>query len=680
MERLKIPLDIKEEWIALNSEIRMHNRLYYEEDRPLISDDAYDTLYRRLLQLEQRFPELVLLDSPTQSLHNDMQEGKERVYHLFPLYSLDSVYSSQEVADFIRRTLKALDNTPVRFVVEGKIDGLTLALQYKQGKLISAATRGNGQVGESVIQHIRHITYIPLEISFQDMPEHLEVRGEVYIEKKDFEAFNLHRQCRGEPCFSNPRNAAAGALRHLDSAQVMHRGLKFSVHGLWPPVKDSYSQAMTLLEDLGFPRGLSYGFASTKDALLHYFEIGLGQREKLAFEIDGLVYKLDSWSHQQKLGYKAKTPRFSIAHKFPAQSSITELQDIQIQVGRTGILTPVAILSPVFLGGVNITRASLHNEDEILKKDLRIGDRVRVQRAGDVIPQVCEVVYPKRSCETSDIAQGPFVFPSSCPVCQGSVVRLEGESAHRCISGLKCPAQRIWALYHFVSKDAMDIEGLGPKNIRMLYQEGMLNEVADLFTLPQHQKHWITLEGWGKKSVEGVLRSLQRQCHNVSRTKFFYALSIPHVGKITSRLLAENFSPETLLSMPQDVLYETLIQMQGVGAVLAQSITHFFHHNSFQIQTILSHITFEKNETVQVFLPLQGKRIVFTGQFQHGPRRGLIEQAQRLGASVAPQLSKSTDYLVVGSDAGSKYVKAQELQISTLTEEEWMQFLRAFES
>ena len=565
MQRFKIPLDIQEEWNALDAEIRMHNRLYYEEDRPRISDDAYDALYRRLVQLEQRFPALVVRDSPTQNLYSDLQEGKERVCHLFPLYSLDSEYSSQEVTQFIRRTSKALAEASVGFVVEGKIDGLTLALQYKQGKLISAATRGDGQVGENVTQHFAYIAHIPLEISFQDMPERLKVRGEVYIEKKDFEAFNQDRQYRGEPCFSNPRNAAAGALRQLDSAQVMHRGLKFSVHGLWPPIKDSYSQAMTLLQNLGFPMALSYGFGTTEDTLLHYFETVLGERDKLQCEIDGLVYKIDSWHHQQRLGYRAKSPRFAIAHKFPAQSSITELQDIQIQVGRTGILTPVAVLSPVLLGGVNITRASLHNEDEILKKDLRIGDRVRVQRAGDVIPQVCEVVYPKRSCQGSDTESYQFVFPSFCPVSQGPLVRLEGESAHRCISGLKCPAQRIWALYHFVSKDAMDIEGLGPKNICMLYQEGMLNEVADLFTLSQHQEHWITLEGWGKKSVEGVLRSLQRKRHNVPRGRFFYALSIPHVGKITAGLLAERFSPETLLSMPQDALHEILMQMQGIG-------------------------------------------------------------------------------------------------------------------
>ncbi|PPE05614.1 NAD-dependent DNA ligase LigA [Holospora curviuscula] len=679
MENFRIPFDIQEEWNALVTEIRMHNRLYYEENLPLISDDAYDSLYRRLVYLEQRFPGLVTFDSPTQQVQTSLlQDGKARISHLFPLYSLDSVYSPEEIAQFIKRTSKALDGDLVRFVMEGKIDGLTLALQYKKGNLVSAATRGDGQMGENVTQHVRHIAHIPLEIDFKDMPEDLEIRGEVYIEKEDFESFNRDRRHRGELCFSNPRNAAAGALRHLDSVHVMHRGLKFAVHGVWPQLKASYGEAMECLRRLGFCMPLSYGFGTTADGLLECFEKVLSERETLKCEIDGLVYKIDSWSHHDRLGYRAKSPRFAIAHKFPAKSSITELQDIQIQVGRTGILTPVAILSPVLLGGVQVARASLHNEDEILKKDLRIGDRVRVQRAGDVIPQVCEVVYPRRSLDETNTDRRQFMFPRFCPVCQGPVVRLEEEAAHRCISGLKCSAQKIWALHHFVSKDAMDIEGLGLKNVHRLHKEGILNEVVDLFTLSQYKNHWMTLDGWGKKSVNGVLESIEYKRHNVPRGRFFYALSIPHVGKTTANILGKKFSPETLLAMPRDALHEILIQIQGFGYVLAQSITDFFHHNAAQIQNIMRYLTFEKNETVQVFLPFQGKHVVFTGKFHHAPRSRLINDAQHLGATVSTHLSKRTDYLVVGTDPGSKYLKAQALHIQTLTEEEWMELLAAF--
>ncbi|ETZ05391.1 NAD-dependent DNA ligase LigA [Holospora undulata] len=672
-----IPFDIQDEWNSLVSEIRMHNRLYYEEDLPLISDEDYDALYRRLVQLESRFPELINEESPTQKIHVQLQDDAEEVTHLFPLYSLDSVYTFEEVEQFVTRTSKAQEKEKICYVVEGKIDGLTLALHYKKGRLVSAATRGNGKVGENVTKHIVHISNIPFEITFDSIPEDLEIRGEVYIESRDFEAFNQYRYKKGETCFSNPRNAAAGALRHLDPAHTMHRGLKFAVHGVWPQIESSYSNAMKLLKSLGFYMPLSCGFGKTAKELLKYFEEISLERESLDYQIDGLVYKVDDWEHSNHLGYRAKSPRFAIAHKFPAQSSITVLEDIQIQVGRTGILTPVAILSPVLLGGVQITRATLHNEDEILKKDFRIGDRVRIQRAGDVIPQVCEVVYPKYRNNSSE-DNGRFVFPSSCPACEGSVIRLKGESAWRCISGLKCPAQKIWSLYHFVSKEGMDIQGLGPQNVRALYQAGILTELVDLFTLSQHKEYWLTLEGWREKSVEGVLRSIEHRRNNISAESFFYALSIPHVGKVTAALLAKNFSPETLITMPKEVLQEILITMQGIGAVLAESIANFFYHNSLQIQKILAYLSFKKNEKIQVFLPLQGKKVVFTGHFQHGTRQNFEKEAERFGAAIGSQVSKNTHYLVVGEKPGSKYARAKELKIQTLTEEEWMAFLQTF--
>ncbi|ETZ07497.1 DNA ligase [Holospora obtusa F1] len=675
-----IPFDIQEEWRVLVAEIQMHNQLYYEEDLPLISDGEYDALYRRLVQLERRFPGLVTNESPTQGLHIRLKEKTEEVAHLFPLYSLESVYSMKEVEQFVTRTSKAQEGERVSYVVEGKIDGLTLALFYKKGKLLSASTRGNGIVGENVTKHIQNISYIPFEINFDLMPEELEVRGEVYIEKHDFEEFNRCRSIQGESVFANPRNAASGALRQLDPDQVAHRGLKFAIHGVWPEIEHSYSAAIDLLKTLGFRMPLSYGSGTTPETLMHYFEEASSKRDSLTFEIDGLVYKVDDWKQRNRLGHRAKSPRFAVAHKFPAQSSITVLEDIQVQVGRTGILTPVAVLSPILLGGVQITRATLHNEDEIAKKDLRIGDRVRVQRAGDVIPQVCEVVYPKYRNTLAHDTASSFVFPSECPACQGPVIRFQGEVARRCISGLKCPAQKIWSLYHFVSKEGMDIQGLGPKNVRSLYQAGILTELVDLFNLSQNKDHWMTLEGWGKKSIDGVLRAIEYQRYNISVGAFFYALSIPNVGKVTAHFLAEHFTPETLINISKAELQEMLKDIQGIGVVLAQSISNFFHHNASKIQEILKYLFFKRIKNTLVFLPLQGKRVVFSGKFQHATRRDLMKRAQYLGASVGEHISKHTHYLVIGSDPGSKYAKAQTLQVETLTEEEWMIFLEAFSS
>lgn len=668
MNNSQIPYDIQKEWLELVEEIALHNQLYYEENRPIISDAAYDGLYRRLVSLEKRFPQLITPTSPTQTVGGKVKRNGPSIKHWFPLYSLDNAYSREEVKLFMHRVSKILSSQDVEYVVEGKIDGLTLVLQYENGTLARAATRGDGKTGEDVTSHVKNIAGVPLEISGLNLPQHLEVRGEVYIGKAEFETLNRVRRTLAEPCFANPRNAASGALRNLDPAQSAERGLNFVMHGIWPSLGENYIEAMSILKNLGFSAPLSHGVKRTLEELMHCFDDILERRDLYPYEMDGVVYKVNAWDHQERLGYNTKSPRFAIAHKFPAKSGITELRDIHIQVGRTGILTPVAILAPIFVGGVQITRASLHNEDEIEKKELRIGDFVKVQRAGDVIPQVCEVVRPMRPAQT----QG-FIFPTQCPVCGSPVLRIEGEASTRCTAGLKCPAQTMWALRHFVSKDAMDIEGLGPKNIRFLYDKKLLTEVLDLFILADHRAYWITQEGWGEKSVDLILNSIERQRHTLTAERFLYGLSIPHVGKVTALLLAKQFTPLSLTLLSAEHIYAVLLETQGVGSVVAQAVVHFFQHNGDYVNRLLSYITLQGDS---LMTPWGAFRIVFTGTFSHNTRQHMATTAERLGASVSDHISKNTTHLIVGSAPGSKYAQAKKLGIPTLSEEEWMAFVR----
>lgn len=667
-----VPYDIQKEWLELVHEIRVHNQLYYEEECPIISDSAYDALYRRLVFLERRFPALITLDSPTQMVGGKLQTHSLSVPHWFPLYSLDNAYTLQEVEQFHQRILKVIPERTPDYVVEGKVDGLTLVLQYEAGTLIGASTRGNGKAGEDVSTHLPHIEGIPTHLNKKGVLERLEIRGEVYIEKQDFDQCNQLRLQRSEPAFANARNAAAGALRHLDSQHSQHRGLKFAVHGVWPAIGTSYTQALEQLKAWGFSSVPFYGVYSKIADLEDCFQEALMHREQYPYELDGLVYKVNAWENQEMLGYTAKSPRFAIAHKFPAPAGITQLQNIEIQVGRTGTLTPVAILSPILLGGVTITRASLHNEDEIQKKDLRAGDFVRIHRAGDVIPQVCEVIKPMRQPDSV-----PFCFPKKCPACGAEVVRMEGEVSQRCVAGLQCSAQVMWALRHFVSKDALDIEGLGPKNIRFLYEYKFLTAVQDLFTLYQHQKEWSHCKGWGEKSVALILNAIDKQRKNLAVERFLYGLSIPHVGKVTASIVAQTLSLHSLLTLPQSDLYQALLETPGIGPIVAQSMTHFIYNNARAIQAMMVHITFSKTSSVQA-LPWSSFKFVFTGTFEHATRKEMVTKAQQLGAHVSDHVSQETTYVVVGATPGSKYQRAQALHISVLQEEEWLQMIEPF--
>ena len=667
-----IPYDIQKEWSELVQEIRTHNQLYYEEDRPIISDAAYDALYRHLVYLEHRFPELSTVDSPTHIVGGKIQKQSPAVQHWFPLYSLDNAYTVQEVEQFHQRVLKGLPEGSPEYVVEGKVDGLTLVLQYEWGQLIRGSTRGNGKVGEDVSMHLPYIEGIPAHIPKDEALERLEVRGEVYIEKQDFDQFNTLRLQRSEPAFANARNAASGALRHLDAQYSQDRGLKFAVHGVWPALGLDYTQALEQLKAWGFFSVPFYGVYLEMTDVERCFQEALVHREQYPCELDGLVYKVNAWHHQEILGHTAKSPRFAIAHKFPAPSGITQLHRIEVQVGRTGTLTPVAILSPILLGGVTITRASLHNKDDIQKKDLRVGDFVRIHRAGDVIPQVCEVIHPRRPAGST-----PFVFPKVCPACGSPILRMEGEVAQRCMAGLQCSAQVMWALRHFVSKDGLDIEGLGPKNIRFLYEYKFLTAVHDIFTLHQHRKEWESCEGWGEKSVNLILKAIDEKRENLAVERFIYGLSIPHVGKVTASIVAQTLSLHSLLTLPQGDLYQALLETPGIGPIVAQSMTHFFYNNAQSIQAMMACITFVGTSPVQV-LPWSSFKIVFTGTFEHGVRKEMMAQAQKLGAHVSDHVSKETSYVVVGASPGSKYQRAQALGVSILREEEWLLMVHPF--
>jgi DNA ligase (NAD+) len=669
-----IPYDIQKEWLDLVQEIRTHNRLYYEEDRPIISDAAYDALYRRLVFLERRFPGLVTLESPTQIVGGKLQAKSLSVNHWFPLYSLDNAYTLQEVEQFHQRIVKSLSKPAVEYVVEGKVDGLTLVLQYEAGVLIGASTRGNGKAGEDVSTHLPHIEGIPKFINKEEIRERLEIRGEVYIEKEDFDQCNRLRLQGSERAFANARNAAAGALRHLDAQHSQHRGLKFAVHGVWPAIRTSYTQALEQLKAWGFSSVPFYGVYRKISDLDGCFQEALAHREHYPWELDGLVYKVNAWDDQETLGYTAKSPRFAIAHKFPAPAGITQLHSIEIQVGRTGTLTPVAILAPILLGGVTITRASLHNEDEIQKKDLRVGDFVRIHRAGDVIPQVCEVIKPMRQPGSV-----PFCFPRTCPACGAEVLRMEGEVSQRCIAGLQCSAQVMWALRHFVSKDALDIEGLGPKNIRFLYEYKFLTAVQDLFTLHQHHQEWSACEGWGQKSVALILNAIDKKRQNLAVERFLYGLSIPHVGKVTASIVAQTLSLHSLLTLPQSDLSQALLETPGIGPIVAQSITQFVYNNSRAIQAMMAHITFSNVSSASTqALPWSSLKLVFTGTFEHATRKEMVAKAQQLGAHISDHVSQDTTYVVVGAAPGAKYQRAQALRVSVLQEEEWLQMVQPF--
>jgi DNA ligase (NAD+) len=657
--------------MRLASDIARHDKLYHDRDAPEISDAEYDALVGENRELEARFPHLVRPDSPSRRLGALPTTALAKVAHARAMLSLDNAFSAEEVEEFtarVKRFLALPSDAFLAITAEPKIDGLSCSLRYEKGELALGATRGDGTVGEDVTANVRTIGDIPQRIT--GAPRILEVRGEVYMSKADFEALNERQYASGGKIFANPRNAAAGSLRQKDPSVTAARPLRFLSHG-WGELSESIGgtqfDAMKKIENWGLPvSDLLVRCNSIEEMLAHYRAIEKA-RADLPFDIDGVVYKVDRLDYQERLGQVARAPRWGLAHKFPAEKAETTLEAIDIQVGRTGKLTPVGRLRPVGVGGVIVANVTLHNRDEIQRLGLRVGDRVRIQRAGDVIPQVVENL-------TRDETRPAFNFPDHCPECGSEAVAEEGEVDVRCTGGLICPAQRFERLRHFVSRGALDIEGLGEKSIAEFTELGWLNSPADIFRLHNHREELLGREGWKEKSVDNLLAAIAAK-RQPDGPRFLFGLGIRHVGIVTAKDLLKCFG--TIEELRRAALSEggeaELSSVQGVGPAVGEALIDFFHepHNRAALDDLLSEVSPQPFVSDAKQTQWSGKTIVFTGSLEPMSRDEAKAQAERLGARVAGSVSAKTDLVVAGPGAGSKLKKAEELGIRVIGEQEW---------
>ena len=657
--------------MRLSREIARHDKLYHDQDAPEISDADYDALVRENRELEERFPHLVRADSPSKRLGAAPTTALAKVPHARPMLSLENAFSEDEVAEFVARVRRFLNLPADAFVAttaEPKIDGLSCSIRYERGELVLAATRGDGAVGEDVTANVRTIADIPQKIA--DAPDVLEVRGEVYMSKEDFEALNERQKAFGGKIFANPRNAAAGSLRQKDASITAARPLRFLAHG-WgevsEPLADSQFEAMKRIEGFGIPVSELLVRCDDLTAMLAHYRAIEKARADLPFDIDGVVYKVDRLDLQERLGFVARAPRWGLAHKFPAEKAETTLEAIDIQVGRTGKLTPVGRLTPVGVGGVIVANVTLHNRDEIQRLGLRIGDRVRIQRAGDVIPQVVENL-------TRNEVREPYVFPDHCPECHSEAVAEEGEVDVRCTGGLICPAQRFERLRHFVSRGALDIEGLGEKSIAEFIELGWLHSPADIFRLHKFRDRLIGREGWKDKSVDNLLASIEAK-REPDGPRFLFGLGIRHIGIVTARDLLKCFGTieELRRAATADDGAAELSSVEGVGPVVAEALVDFFHeeHNREALDDLLSEVRPKPFVSNAKQTEWTGKTIVFTGSLETMSRDEAKAQAERLGARAAGSVSAKTDLVVAGPGAGSKLKKAEEFGIRVIGEADW---------
>ncbi|MGQ3076466.1 MULTISPECIES: NAD-dependent DNA ligase LigA [Rhizobium/Agrobacterium group] len=697
----------KAELQRLADEIAHHDALYHGKDKPEISDADYDALKRRNDAIEAQFPQLVRTDSPSQRVGAAPAGIFAQVVHARPMLSLDNTFSDEDVQDFVSSVYRFLGQMPdnsIDFTAEPKIDGLSMSLRYENRKLVTAATRGDGTTGENVTANILTIKEIPTELP-ADAPDIVEVRGEVYMAKSDFLALNAQMEAEGKQTYVNPRNTASGSLRQLDPKVTANRKLRFFAYA-WGEMSQMPAETQWDMVQVfgrwGFPiNPLTRRLSSVADIIAHYSDIGL-QRPDLDYDIDGVVYKVDRLDLQARLGFRSRSPRWATAHKFPAEQAFTTVEAIDIQVGRTGALTPVARLTPITVGGVVVTNATLHNEDYIKgignsgdrirpeEHDIRIGDTVIVQRAGDVIPQVLDVVLEKR-----EAGHTPYVFPKTCPVCGSHAVREKNEktgkldSVTRCTGGFVCRAQAVEHIKHFVSRNAFDIEGLGTKQVDFFFESDdpalMIRTAPDIFTLKARQDQSLTklenIEGFGRVSVRKLFQSIDAR-REIALNRVIFALGIRHVGETTAKLLARSYGSYAAFAEAMQAAgpkfgdaWNELNSIDGIGEVVAASIVEFFKEprNLEVVQRLLSEVTpLDAEAAVVSDSPVAGKTVVFTGSLERFTRDEAKARAEGLGAKVAGSVSKKTDYVVAGPGAGSKLDKARELGVAVMTEDEWL--------
>ncbi len=677
---------IEQEAQSLRAEIEEHNYQYYVMDCPTISDQQYDMLMKRLLEIEAEYPELATADSPTQKVGGKPLEQFIKVEHMQPMYSLSNAFNEGDLREFDRRVKKDLGVDHLAYVCELKIDGLAISLYYEHGMLVRGATRGDGTIGEEITENLKRIRSIPLKLR---KPLTLEARGEAFLSKKEFARLNQEREEAGEALFANPRNAAAGSLRQLDPSVVSQRALDVFMYGLGYTDQQTFDanhvvinrqqDILQIFQSVGLKINQEMRVIQSIDEILEIIAYWDAERHKLPYEIDGLVIKVDPMEYQQQLGFTAKSPRYAIAYKFPAEQNITVIEDVIFSVGRTGVVTPTAVLQPVHLAGSTVSRATLHNQDNIIEKDVRIGDHVVVQKAGDIIPEIVRSLPEKRTSQ-----EIPIVYPTHCPVCQTELVRTEGEAAVRCINP-GCPALNKEAIIHFVSRDAMNIDGLGEKVVHQLFDAGLIEDFADLYFLQREQL--LPLERMGEKSVDNLLAAIEKSKQN-SLEKLLFGMGIRFIGSKASKILASEFQDIDTLRHAD---YEQLVAVREIGEKMAVSLQEYFQSQAFakvfeklcragvnmqyRNQRALERTQASGEQTSSEMAAMfSGKTVVLTGTLEQLTRKQAQEILEDYGATVSNSVSKKTDYVIAGENAGSKLKKAADLQIPVLTEAEFMDF------
>lgn len=661
-------LQIKNKLDDLRETIKKYNTEYYELDNPSVPDHEYDNLMKELIELEEKYPEYIVVDSPTQRVGGKPLSSFNKVEHKVPLLSLSNAFDEQDLYDFDRRVRELAEDEKVDYMVELKIDGLAVSLSYEDGVFIKGATRGDGTIGEDITLNLKTIHTIPLKLN-SDID--IEIRGEVYLPKKEFERINIDREAKGEALFVNPRNAAAGSMRQLDSKVAAKRALDIFLYGIGSLEGNNinnHSEGLDYLEKLGLKVNKERRLFNEINDVIDFIHEWTEKRPNLPYEIDGMVIKVDSYKLQEELGFTAKSPRWAIAYKFPAEELETILENIEVAVGRTGAITPTAVLKPVFIAGTTVQRASLHNEDIIREKGIMLGDHVIVKKAGDIIPEVVTVLLEKRTGK-----EKKFNMPMNCPACNSNLIRLEGEVALRCINP-KCPAQILEGIIHFVSRTAMNIDGLGEKVVEQLFEKNLINSVADIYQLKEEQM--LLLERMGEKSVNNLLIAIEESKNN-SLEKLVFGIGIRHVGAKAAKILAAEYKTMSMLMSAKE---EELVEINEIGPKMANSIVTFFRNN--EVTDIIKRLTDlgvnmeykgispqQENNQVSIF---NNKTVVLTGTLSEIPRIEATEILENIGAKVTNSITKKTDLVIVGEKAGSKLKKANELGIKILHEQEFI--------